>query len=1120
MSHAHDQSMSSSAYRFTDKGAREQTRQASIRTRQAPFRTSAVSHSANELKQLQTFSTRRKASNQPALHVNQQAGEPQQSSPERKSPAFLQGKNPYGQVLEQVEHPYQEPRNAAAVEGTPSQAESSIEGRPRTSGSLKFKTRPVPTESGKTVVARDTQLLPLPARQLWKPASVQAAKIFFETKAAQDRSSPPSPAGVVTINKGTSISKPAQEQWQFVSPRRRWTRVSNPAKSRAPQSQKPGEDPPLPHSPSQPSRAHPAQQGNSFVRQRSEPSALNDVAQTATIILGPPSVEVVQSGSNVEHESTGRRRSTNIFSNGPRDSKSPNFCLCSVGESLKPGEIFKKSKQNRSSEDTVRRQFIRRSTSDVDVGGAAVLEDVKPYFEEQYSNSSHNVPADYGKEPPSGRLRHRRSRSTPQVEGATLGERAGRQKSTKSSTTDLDGSSDIYLDSLGDLVDDRNELAGSAARGLSYDGSSSNPSLSRRSTALGQVPISNIGVQAGYHSTEIPDHIDMRGAYGRRQTQDFGFPGARIKPHRTFRTYKPLQDPGHWAKHACGHFSLRESVKSAPQLVDLLNSAADDLGVDLDRKPTAKDEEAFHNAPLEGKSRASMPSLQDSPLDTMKGRTAEEEKPSEDIWLQQTRRHLTELSEARTQLMDELDSIAEDLGVQLQERRISESKINPIQRVLSKVSTGLSRRSTRLRNKSVDSVAEEIPRMIDEHINDRRLSRVLTHISNQSRRMSALTQAFGEIGEIPPEEIQEWLEVAQTELPAAIDCILAVLETLPALDFEQEDQRQYVEPFVPLYEPEPDYDEEFESDLYEEYAEHMPHRTYTEPINKLQNRIADLERRLRKDSLQVVSPQYEEDDFITPSERTVTDGEGDVEPIVQRMAEGVPNEEKLHVQRSATRKATIQPSTTPPLALRDMLVAKSVSSEEYEDERAREPQSEWPPVVERVNTPRKSSVASHHFGVETERTFSFISPVVSEPEEPIVKVKQKSAPIKPSVLSRQPSKPSIHSMSPLVLSPGRLEPPTHSSSPESSVRFVSARKSTAAPFRKPAVSGFRRDTLPPSELGEQSGLDVPEHEETRFDTPVERIRKATTFSLFNQRRDTTNPPYLCLQFQRRSPRIS
>jgi hypothetical protein len=42
---------------------------------------------------------------------------------------------------------------------------------------------------------------------------------------------------------------------------------------------------------------------------------------------------------------------------------------------------------------------------------------------------------------------------------------------------------------------------------------------------------------------------------------------------------------------------LKTYTKSLPELIHLVKSAADDLGVDLDDRPTAKDDEEFRNAP-------------------------------------------------------------------------------------------------------------------------------------------------------------------------------------------------------------------------------------------------------------------------------------------------------------------------------------------------------------------------------------------------------------------------------------------------------------------------------------------------------------------------------------------
>ena len=154
--------------------------------------------------------------------------------------------------------------------------------------------------------------------------------------------------------------------------------------------------------------------------------------------------------------------------------------------------------------------------------------------------------------------------------------------------------------------------------------------------------------------------------------------------------------------------SLREEVQSIPDLVDLVKSAADDLGFDLDRRPTATDDDMFHNAPYETTPMGSVSRHTDVSFGTAENRATEDEPLTEDSWLQQTRRHLTELSEAREQLMDELDSIAGDLDVKFRDQPEVESVTDldapPAHRVLSKTPTGLSRTSTSQRDALIDSV--------------------------------------------------------------------------------------------------------------------------------------------------------------------------------------------------------------------------------------------------------------------------------------------------------------------------------------------------------------------------------------------------------------------------------
>ena len=154
--------------------------------------------------------------------------------------------------------------------------------------------------------------------------------------------------------------------------------------------------------------------------------------------------------------------------------------------------------------------------------------------------------------------------------------------------------------------------------------------------------------------------------------------------------------------------SLREEVQSIPDLVDLVKSAADDLGFDLDRRPTATDDDMFHNAPYETTPMDSVSRHTDVSFGTAENRATEDEPLTEDSWLQQTRRHLTELSEAREQLMDELDSIAGNLDVKFRDQpeveSVTDSDAPHAHRVLSKGPTGLSRTSTLQRDALVDSV--------------------------------------------------------------------------------------------------------------------------------------------------------------------------------------------------------------------------------------------------------------------------------------------------------------------------------------------------------------------------------------------------------------------------------
>jgi hypothetical protein len=365
-----------------------------------------------------------------------------------------------------------------------------------------------------------------------------------------------------------------------------------------------------------------------------------------------------------------------------------------------------------------------------------------------------------------------------------------------------------------------------AAKGWSYDGSNSDPTdIPQHSTAHNHIP-------TAHDESEVPHDVDWRIAYGRRTTQDFGFPGACIKPRGSVRSYRLLQDPSNWVKRACGHFShlgksegrkygsqqrcrqcstkapmydhntsgrriqirastessisgscisnasqttcerrskrrqchsedmkadrcgeslatdlgfmidmileehtnslkgivdaiertrpglahirriserlvqrcsvgracpvsgglhhspfpycppraaeklnvgsngqlkptvndspssLREAVQTVPDLVDLVNSAADNFGIDLERRPTERDDRIFEDAPVAGTQQASVSSNYGDSMYDIAERFADEQQLNNDPWLQQTRIHLSELAEARTRMLDELDALA------------------------------------------------------------------------------------------------------------------------------------------------------------------------------------------------------------------------------------------------------------------------------------------------------------------------------------------------------------------------------------------------------------------------------------------------------------------------------
>ncbi len=101
-----------------------------------------------------------------------------------------------------------------------------------------------------------------------------------------------------------------------------------------------------------------------------------------------------------------------------------------------------------------------------------------------------------------------------------------------------------------------------ARHGFGYDGSDYVPLPSHEVSAIGLTLQADTCMLQDSPDVAVPDDVDCRGAYGRRRTRDFGYPGARIKPAMTPYTYAPLQSPDKWAKRACGHFSYMDTNES------------------------------------------------------------------------------------------------------------------------------------------------------------------------------------------------------------------------------------------------------------------------------------------------------------------------------------------------------------------------------------------------------------------------------------------------------------------------------------------------------------------------------------------------------------------------------
>ncbi|KAF1958710.1 hypothetical protein CC80DRAFT_546031 [Byssothecium circinans] len=135
--------------------------------------------------------------------------------PEPRSPAYLRGKNPYGRILDDIDHSYRSPTPAPTSLST--KLDSDIGCWPKASGYLNGSRVTSPTSNPKPKAPPNSP--PTPPLQSARPASVEAIKTIFQSKALESaRSSPFRPPKVVANTKGaTSDSKLKDHRYLAVS---------------------------------------------------------------------------------------------------------------------------------------------------------------------------------------------------------------------------------------------------------------------------------------------------------------------------------------------------------------------------------------------------------------------------------------------------------------------------------------------------------------------------------------------------------------------------------------------------------------------------------------------------------------------------------------------------------------------------------------------------------------------------------------------------------------------------------------------------------------------------------------------------------------------------------------
>ncbi|RMZ72205.1 ATP synthase delta chain mitochondrial precursor [Pyrenophora seminiperda CCB06] len=515
---------SSSAARTDDTAPREQTRQLpSARKRQGRSEAHAPTPSYEQPKQPRSISSEPTTNSPPPLTNLHHSSEIQSSSHvgHGNLTNTSQNKHPYVPVVDRVGPPCQEPRATASLGRAPSPVDARIEGHPLTASAFESKNQS--SIQGLTSQPRDQSRhsqTAVPSLRQPKLVSVRSVKNFFENKASQHPSAPLLPPSATA----TRPNSASPTRYSSASSPRSSTRDSSSAILHVTKRQS---------STGENETSDTADQNASY-RVEHSTSSTGSLLRSWTESEAAEAMQSVVPQANVEVDKSVLeviiRKPTPTVEpklhdvQGPSENLLRRLSMCRSMSAIETTQTQTTSRCRQSQLESQRSRSYR---------------DIRTAFEEHRKYASE-------------RTKESRSRHLTDSCGTSddAADRPIRKRSSQTSSPNFE----IYRDRFGKHVDVRKRPGVNISNYLSYDGSHS-PHLSGRDTASSPIPNLDMGIGNLFQNHEAPDYIDNRQGYGRRITQDFGFPGAHTRSRDATRSSRPVQDPGTWVKRACGHFS-------------------------------------------------------------------------------------------------------------------------------------------------------------------------------------------------------------------------------------------------------------------------------------------------------------------------------------------------------------------------------------------------------------------------------------------------------------------------------------------------------------------------------------------------------------------------------------